>query len=511
MRLLPYLISASAVALCAFFADFAAAAEPETINIGSQRELFIDGYLVDSLDSAEILMHRPERKNVVVTFDKPWEKDGEGYATLLKIDSKYLMFYRAWGVAPGTPMYFAVLESENGVDWTRPELGIREYGGDKRNNIILDEVVPGSKLGTHDFTPFLDLKPGVPADEKYKAIGFGWYHDGGKGEHGLYAWKSPDAIHWTLIQNDPVYTDGKFDTQNIAFWSAKEQKYVLYYREFVNDVRVVMRAVSDDFVHWTNEGQIQFPPGQGPSLREQFYTNQIQPYYRAPHIYVGLPTRYVDNGMTASTPLLPDWDLRQERMKLFKGGERLGTATTDVLFISSRDGVHFTRSDEPFITPGLHTSKNWFYGDNYLAWNIIETLSPEDDSPNELSFYNIEAADGNGGTRIRRYALRIDGFASIHAKANQGYMTTKPLTFEGKELSINFATSSNGLIFVEVLDENGYVVPGFSKLECDPIYGDSLDRRVTWKGSADMSKLQGKPIRLRFSLVEADLYSIKWE
>ena len=215
--------------------------------------------------------------------------------------------------------------------------------------------------------------------------------------------------------------------------------------------------------------------------------------------------------MTASTPLLPDWDLRQERMKLFKGGERLGTATTDVLFISSRDGVHFTRSDEPFITPGLHTSKNWFYGDNYLAWNIIETLSPEDDSPNELSFYNIEAADGNGGTRIRRYALRIDGFASIHAKANQGYMTTKPLTFEGKELSINFATSSNGLIFVEVLDENGYVVPGFSKLECDPIYGDSLDRRVTWKGSADMSKLQGKPIRLRFSLVEADLYSIKWE
>ncbi|MBQ2039472.1 MAG: hypothetical protein II486_08500, partial [Thermoguttaceae bacterium] len=118
MRLLPYLISASAVALCAFFADFAAAAEPEAINIGSQRELFIDGYLVDSLDSAEILMHRPERKNVVVTFDKPWEKDGEGYATLLKIDSKYLMFYRAWGVAPGTPMYFAVLESENGVEWT---------------------------------------------------------------------------------------------------------------------------------------------------------------------------------------------------------------------------------------------------------------------------------------------------------------------------------------------------------------------------------------------------------
>ncbi len=49
MRLLPYLISASAVALCAFFADFAAAAEPEAINIGSQRELFIDGYLVDSV------------------------------------------------------------------------------------------------------------------------------------------------------------------------------------------------------------------------------------------------------------------------------------------------------------------------------------------------------------------------------------------------------------------------------------------------------------------------------
>jgi hypothetical protein len=61
------------------------------------------------------------------------------------------------------------------------------------------------------------------------------------------------------------------------------------------------------------------------------------------------------------------------------------------------------------------------------------------------------------------------------------------------------------------LNEDGSVAEGFSAEDCDLIYGDTLDRRVSWNGSSDMSALQGKAVRLRFHMKEADLYSLKWE
>ena len=479
------------------------------LKLGDRRELFIDDYLVESLDGVERLTHRPERKNLVAIFDKPWEGESEGYCTVLFDGTKDRMFYRAWGIEQKIPMSIACLESDDGVNWTRPEYGLCEYEGSKKNNILLQEFVPGSGLGTHDFTPFLDERPGVPADEKYKTVCHGEYANAEN--HGLYAFKSSDAIHWSLMQETPVYTDGRFDTQNVAFWSTTEQKYVLYYREFRRNTRVVFRAVSDDFLHWKNEGEIRFPEGQEPTPREQLYTNQIQPYYRAPHIYVGFPARYVDNGLTVSTSLLPEWEERQARMKLPEGGERLGTAVTDSVLITSRDGLNFTKANDVFIAPGLRTKHNWFYGDNYLAWNMVETKSLDDDSPNEISIYSLESSATNNDARLRRYALRIDGFVSIHAKSQEGVATTKPLTFDGAELSLNVATSAAGFVRVEVLDEEGNVLPDFSADDCDLIYGDSLDRRVSWKGSRDMSNLAGKTIKLRFLMKEADLYSLKWE
>ena len=44
----------------------------------------------------------------------------------------------------------------------------------------------------------------------------------------------------------------------------------------------------------------------------------------------------------------------------------------------------------------------------------------------------------------------------------------------------------------------------------DPIYGDSLDRVVEWKGNASLSALSGKVIRMRFSLKDADLFAIQF-
>ena len=367
-------------------------------------------------------------------------------------------------------MVIGYAESKDGITWTRPNLGLFEFDGSKDNNIVLDSVFGGFR--PHDFSPFVDTNPKATPDAKYKAVGRDY-----RG-HTVWGFKSPDAIHWTPVKDGPVYTRGVFDTQNISFWSEEEGRYVLYYRVIPSGIRHIARAFSDDFVNWEEDGLLDFGDA-GPTKEEQFYTNQIKPYYRAPHILIGFPARYVDRGMTASTYELPEPELRKERIQR---SLRFGTATTDSLLITSRDGKHFRRSDEAFLRPGLRTKNNWSYGDNYLACHVVETPSTEDDCPRELSLYATESYFTGDSSILRRYTLRIDGFVSAHAKHETGDVLTKPFTFDGRQLSLNFATSAAGRVKVELQDKKGKPIPGFTLDDADMVYGDSLDRVVSWKG-----------------------------
>lgn len=481
------------------------------IDLGQRRELFIDDHLVDEMKNVELLVHQPVREEIAVDCDQPWEGNGCGYFTVLHDPQVpvYRMYYHAWqiptGIEPGGPLTIAYFESQDGIKWNRPSLGLCEFNGSKDNNILLDKVGDGGAC--HDFSPFIDSNPAATPEARYKATGAGW--DTAKG---VWAYQSADGIHWTPLAPAPVFTKGAFDSQNVSFWSPTERKYVLYYRVFsepgFSGTRMINRAVSDDFIHWTDEGTISFPEGEGPQPLAQFYVNQVKPYPRAPHLYIGFPARYVDRGLTASTPLLPEWNLREKRMSI---SPRYGTAITDSIYITSRDGRNFRQSNDVFLPPGLRTRHNWSYGDNYIAWHVAETAATNDDAPRELSLYATESYFTGRQSRLRRYSLRIDGFASIHAKRVPGEFTTKPLTFSGQELSLNVATSAAGLVQVEIQSPDGSPVPGYSLEDCDLIYGDSLDRRVSWKGNTDVESLNGRAVILRFVLREADLYSMKFE
>ena len=106
--------------------------------------------------------------------------------------------------------------------------------------------------------------------------------------------------------------------------------------------------------------------------------------------------------------------------------------------------------------------------------------------------------------------MRIDGFVSVNAPYKGGEMITKPLKFDGKNLVINYSTSATGSVKVEVMDEAGKPISGFTLDECPEIYGDEIKKVVEWKSGSDLSKLSRNPIRLRFILKDADLYSIKF-
>lgn len=489
-------------------AGLPAAAAAEPVDIGSRRELFVDDFLIDTRERVELRLHRPAPREVVVVHDQPWEGSGSGYHTIFRDGPIYRMYYKAWQLSPTKgklnvphPTLGAYAESSDGIHWMKPELGLFEFAGSKKNNIVWQG--PGS----HDFTPFKDLNPNCQADAKYKAVG----NAGGSGGnlHGLLAFKSADGIHWSRLQQEPIITEGAFDTQNLAFWDPVRGQYRAYIRAFHRHaatgqgMRDVRTATSDDFVHWTDPVMLDYPGRPD----EQLYTNQIAPYYRAPHILIGFPTRYIDRGWSASMEALPQ---REHRRLRSSAGQRYGTALTEGLFMTSRDGRTFRRWGEAFLPAGYGHPDSWKYGDNYIAWHVVETRSAIEGRPNELSLYATESYWTGHSSRLRRFTLRLDGFVSLHAGGDAGQMVTRPLTFSGTELALNFSTSAAGSIRVEVQDAGGQPIEGYRLADCPDLFGDDTDRIVSWKSTADISKLAGRPVRLRFTLQDADLYSLRF-
>jgi hypothetical protein len=264
-----------------------------------------------------------------------------------------------------------------------------------------------------------------------------------------------------------------------------------------------MTAASKDPGSFPKPQWLEYPG----AARQALYTNQVQPYYRAPHIFMGFPMRYNDRGWSQSMTELPGLEERQYRAKQHP---RYGTTVTDAAFMTSRDGVTFHRWDEAFIRPGPATKDTWVYGDNFVFWGMIPTKSHLEGAPDEISLYATEGYWEGTFTSLRRYTLRVDGFVSARAPLSGGEMVTKPLTFDGSQLEINFSTSAAGSVRVELQDAEGKPIPEFALTDCQLQYGDELDRTISWNSGADVSKLSGKPVRLRFELKDADLYSFQF-
>ena len=477
---------------------FLAAAQP--IDIGSRLELMVDDYLVAGISGgAAFRLHSPTPREVVMVHDAPWEGSGCGYHTVFQDGDRYRMYYKAWHLDPQPgkvhiphDTFGAYAESPDGIHWTKPELGLYEYEGSKANNIVW------MGKGGHDFTPFRDPNPACLPGEEYKAIAYG------SEPHGAYAFKSSDGIHWSFLQDAPVITEGAFDTQNLAFWDSVRGEYRAYIRDFREGVRGIRTCTSQDFRTWTTPVWLEYPGAP----EEALYTNQVKPYFRAPHVFVGFPARYVERPWGPSVEALPELDNRRLR---YGASPRYGAATTDTVFMSSRDGLSFRRWGEAFLRPGLRTRDNWSYGDNYAAWHVVQTKSGMADAPDELSLYATESYWTGTSSALRRYTLRMDGFVSINAPRNGGEALTKPLLFAGTQLILNFATSAAGSIRVEVQNADGAPVPGFALADAPEIFGDALDRAAPWKDGANLGGLAGRPVRLRFVMKDADLYGFRFQ
>jgi len=426
----------------------------DAMDIGDRRELFIDAALIDGLSgSARRQLHRPERQNIAIALDQPWEGISSAYLTVFRDESGVHLYYRGSDAKPNHQVT-CVADSPDGISFSRPNLGLHEFAGSKANNIVW------TADGSHNFAPFYDTRPGCPADQRYKAVG-----------GGLSAFASPDGRTWRLLQEEKILTKGAFDSQNLAFWDAARGKYACYFRTFRDGVRAIEVAWSDDFLHWS-EAQ---PLTYGDAPAEHLYTNAITPYPRAPHLLIGLPARFVPG-----------------RKKI---AEHPVDGVSDALVMASRDGIAFERWREAFILPGPDP-QNWTDRNIYPAWGMIQT------SPTELSLYWTEHYR-HDPMLVRRGTLRLDGFVSVRADSDGGELLTRPVTFQGRRLLLNYATSAVGAVRVVVCDEAGNALPGYGLGDQAPLFGDELEAEVRWRGGSDVTALAGRPVRLRIQLLDA--------
>jgi hypothetical protein len=390
------------------------------------------------------------------------------------------MYYRG---SPGDGLQVTCYaESDDGIEWRKPDLGLFDVAGTRDNNVILTPEVGGD--ATHNFSPMLDRRPGVPESEQYKALG-------GSGKNGLIAFASADGLRWRKLAEKPVITEGAFDSQNVSFWSRSEDLYLCYFRIFTNKVRTVARTTSQDYLHWTDPVEMEF----GDTPKEHLYTNGTTPYFRAPHIYVALPGRFWPGRSAMS----------DEGAAALDVSEASGAAndSSDAVLMTTRGGNRYDRTFmESFVRPGLD-SGNWVSRANYPAQGVVPT------GDTEMSLY-IGRGMGQESAHLERLTLRTDGFTSLNAGYGGGEMLTRPFRFGGSELQINYATSAAGNIRVELHDESGVPIEGFTLDDCDEIIGDDVDRVVTWNGSSEVSKVARRPIRLRFAMKDADLYSLRF-
>ena len=468
---------------------------------------------------AKLTLHHPDFHEVVMVHDAPWEGNVCCYHTVLYDGVKYRMYYR--GAAYKLPGYSnhqvtCYAESDDGIHWVKPNLGLYEFNGSKENNIIL--MNDGDVA--HNFSPCFDTNPASPPEQRYKALG-------GQSK-GVFLYSSPDGIHWSRAQEEPVLTQGAFDSQNTIFYDSVNNRYVANSRCFYPvkegfSARGIQRNTSEDAIHWSKPERLDYGT-DAPNI--ELYTNGIHPYVNNPSVYIGLPKRF-----------------NRTRCSIYDKSDAGGLpGVSDGGFMSSRDALHYHRWDEAFIRPGIQHER-WVNRNNMCALGVVLTKADLEGTPPVLTIYSTEGYYGPTPNRLRRLTIRQDGFVSIHAPLTGGAFTMKPLevVVSGYDMSgenafrlfnqlnpkqapicigsenwgevmllLNASTSALGEIRCEIRDEQNNPIPGYSLEDSLSIFGDELNLAVFWKNGPELKSLLGRKVILHFELKDADIYSFRF-
>ncbi len=492
---------------CLLIALALAAAPGEPITLDTQKQLFLDDYVVGSCRNLSRQIH-PALKfagNPVLRPTEPWEGDATIlYGSVIADGQKCRMWYTAAGNV-------AYAESTNGTDWKKPALGVVTLDGRDTNLVIRANAPPDSPGAIpyfHEafgaFRDDRDPDPGrryklgfLSIQRNYSGPNADLFHSNQR--RGLGVAVSADGIHWRLYEN--WATEATIDGATHWMFDPKRQKYVLYGRTkfalpevqaAVADKpwthfwgRSVIRAESPDFLRWDQSkpgsGELVLTADAKDPVGSEIYSMMVFPYEG---IYIGL-------------------------VQMFQ--KRRDTCWLEIQLAVSRDTVHFSRvgNREAFIPVGPEGS--WDRFNNSIA------MGPPLVRDDRLWFYyggrtyrhspfNGPEYPYHGKDRGKHWgaigvaSITRDRFVSMTASSDEGELVTKPVRLTGDVLHLN-AAAGGGEIVVEMLDGKGAVVA-----RSKPIHQDGWDIPVAWEGKAPKD-LQS-PVTLRFRIREAKLFAL---
>lgn len=448
---------------------------PAVIPIDVGRQLFVDDFLVESSTLTRV-HHQPKLYpgNPVFKPETAPELEGRGAMAMPFSDGVWFdpadQLYKMWYLC-GYGKQTALATSRDGLHWTRPEYNVR--GG---TNVVF--------VGDRDSqTVWMDLQESDPA-RRYKM----WRGHFENKQFGLSLYFSADGIHW----GDRVLRTVLTGDRSTVFYNPFRQVWVYSLRHGWSGPRARR--------YWEVKDLLKDP--MWPALTD------------APTWLIS-DTLDPERDDLKTPPQLYNFDavayesLMVGLFVIWKGDLNIppGRPKPNAVFAGySRDGFHFDRPDRRAFLPVSETKGDWNWGNVQSAGGGFLVVK------DELWFYfsgrgggqDGRTRDGSGSTGLA--TLRRDGFASLHAEATGGSLTTRPLTFKGTHLFVN-ATTAQGELKAEIIDEKGQVIAPFSAENCEPLCQDSTRVELHWKGAADIAAVAGKPVRLRFHLKAGDLYA----
>lgn len=469
-------------------------ADDSVIEVGTSKQLMLDDRLLESSHGVRLTMNPPRRDGrLLLVPDEPWEQgfSVQVYSSVLKENGKIRIWYDLFGPPTDEPFRqrrVAYAESEDGLHFTKPHLGLHEIDGSTSNNIVLPGMIGGCSVW---------VDPRASAEHRYKTQAKVYP----SGEFHMHS--SPDGLRWKLFAKQQLGPGGH-DTQSIVFWDNNVGRYVMFTRSWttpdgprIRRIRRVRRLESGDLQSvWENERVVMAPdsvdwahPATGERPPVDYYGACVFPYEENPNVYIML------------TQAFWDWKVR---------------SSFDVRLAFSRDGTHFQRLGNwrPFMANGSDGSF-----DSQFVWAMPNPIRMGDEiwiyyvGSNRDHSYKVDSTGAGGKllSGISRAVLRLDGFVSADAEYGGGQFTTPPIRFAGRHLELNVATSAGGTVEVELLDEQGQPLKGYTRSDARTMNGNSVRMPVRWKTTDDVSRFAGSPIRLRFHMRDCKLYAFQFQ
>ncbi|HOD49309.1 MAG TPA: hypothetical protein PKY01_08785 [Candidatus Hydrogenedentes bacterium] len=479
------LCAAAVLAAWCGCASVSYAADHAGASIGKEAQLFVDDVMLAHKDgvvrrsSACRKLEQP-----VLTADKPWERtdiDRRIYVYGTALPREDGTGCRMWYM--GYPNLLLYATSDDGIHWERPNLGLVEFEGSKDNNLL--------DIKLHSPSIIHEADASDPR-QRYKMLG---YQKSG-GDRGYWVAHSPDGLHWEFYDKNPVLPGG--DTCTLAY-DPDTRQYFAFHKlshEYRGETRrLVYLAVSKDMQTWT-EPELVMAPDEADDRQTRAEGG------RCSHFYNMSAFRYGSQWLGLVT------HFRYMGPPSVSGPEQSGQdGPIDVQLVHSRDGRHWNRSEDrsPVIPNGPY---------DYDAGCILGVANQPIVTGDEVWMYYSAITTTHGGyipkkqISIARAAWRLDGWCSLHAGEAGGVIETVPLRPEGDRLTVN-AAASGGAVAVAVLDASGNPVAGYGDPDCTPLKRDDVRQPVRWK-NRDGLPLE-RPIRLRFRLRNADLFSYRIE